>query len=300
MPVTQAVGERLPFGLQPDIDRTLKTHTLSCMPESDDNPPEGGVILATEFVRHRNSLLVRGSFTDLFVDYYLHLADHHLKLPPEADARLKEGLVAMALHAASRPHQEIVAWTVNFQSPLLNLFLSGDNEDFTLVGRAFTENVRVAPQQLLYADVVRARGQPRRSAVDFEGETPFAAAEALYRQSEQREGRFFDLGADRFALLLQHPDCDGDWFASVSREDLAEIDARETVVPIERRRYTWACGCSDERLMRVLAPQMRADPDELFAGEETLHIQCPRCSARYTLTREALEAWISEHKSERS
>jgi molecular chaperone Hsp33 len=278
----------------PAFDKWRQSRTLRSMPETQTpTTEESGAIITTEFIRHRNALLVRGTFTDLFVDYYLHLADNGIRLPPGHDRILKEGIVAVALHAASRPQQEIVAWTVNFQDPLLNVFLSGDNEDFTVVGRVFADNVRVAPQQLIYADVVRKRGQPRRSAVDFQGSSPFSAAEALYRQSEQRIGRFFDLGSDRFALLAQHPDCDELWFESVDAAALSSIDDRETVVRIERRRYTWNCGCSEDKLMRVLSPQMRADPDELFAGEELIHVQCPRCAARYTITREAMEAWVA-------
>ena len=39
---------------------------------------------------------------------------------------------------------------------------------------------------------------------------------------------------------------------------------------------------------------MRSDAAELFGGEEKIEIRCPRCAARYTVTREAMEAFVAE------
>ena len=50
------------------------------------------------FVRHRNTLMVRANFTDIFTDHYLHLADHKLKPAPDLDLKLKELLVALTLY----------------------------------------------------------------------------------------------------------------------------------------------------------------------------------------------------------
>ena len=267
-------------------------------PSEDSTVP--GALVRVEFVRHRNALLVRADFAELFTDYYLHLNEHGIRLDSWQDHRLKEGIVAIALHAASRPHQEILAWTVNFQQPGLNLFLGADNEDFSVVGRAFAENVRELEHQILHSEVVRRRKESRRSSVNFEGESPLRAAEALYRQSEQRPAKYFHTGGDAYALLLEHPDCDASWFREMDGQRILTIDADETVVGIEKRVYRWECGCSDVKLMRVLAPQMRANADELFAGEEILQVQCPRCAARYALTREAMGAWMCEEAKKQS
>lgn len=48
-------------------------------------------------------------------------------------------------------------------------------------------------------------------------------------------------------------------------------------------------------MMEVLAPVMRSDPEGLFGDAETVQIQCPRCAARHTITREALEAFVARH-----
>jgi molecular chaperone Hsp33 len=64
---------------------------------------------------------------------------------------------------------------------------------------------------------------------------------------------------------------------------------------LERRVYRWHCGCNQDRIMEVLAPAMRQDPQALFENDERIEVRCPRCAARYTITREAMEAFVSKN-----
>ena len=43
---------------------------------------------------------------------------------------------------------------------------------------------------------------------------------------------------------------------------------------------------------------MAEKADTLFEGEETIRIHCPRCGARYTITREAMEARLAADKKD--
>jgi molecular chaperone Hsp33 len=239
-------------------------------------------------------LLARADFGDLFVDYYLHLADQQIRHVPEHDAMFKRALAGFVLHCASRPWNELTAWTINFQQPLVNFFLAGDNETGAVVGRVFDDNVRVLPQNLFYADVVRGRQPKRRSTVSFTGDDPLAAVDAFYRQSEQRGARYFQLAEESFVMVTEHPDCDLEWFQRLTSEQVRDIDQHETVVLMERRIQRWHCGCNQQRMLEVLAPAFQSGPDELFEGDEKLEIRCPRCGARHTVTREALEAFVAK------
>lgn len=264
------------------------------MPET--TPPDAadaGLEIRTHFVRHRNALLARADFGDLFVDYYLHLSRHGIKVAPEHDALFKRTLAAFALHCASRPRNELTAWTLNFQQPLVNLFLVADHETGAIAGRAFDENVKVGPENLFFADVVRGRGEKRRSAVTFTGADPIAAVEKFYAQSEQRGARYFQLGEEEFAMLSEHPDCDLPWYGALTPDGVKTLADTETLVLLERRVFRWHCGCNQARMLEVLAPTMRQDPDGLFAGEPKVEIRCPRCGARHTVTREAMEAFVA-------
>lgn len=250
--------------------------------------------MRTYFVRNRNALLARADFGDLFVDYYLHLSANQIRVAPEHDAMFKRALAAFTLHCASRPWNEMTAWTINFQAPLVNLFLTGDNETGAVTGRVFDENVKEGPENLFFADVVRGNLPKRRSMVSFEGSDPVTAVEKFYSQSEQRGARYFQLGDEEFVMVSEHPDCDLTWFNGLTTDALRTLDQTETLALMERRIQRWHCGCNQQRMMEVLAPTMRQDPEALFGDDQKLEIRCPRCGARHTITREAMEAFVAK------
>lgn len=263
------------------------------MPSIEPDSNQGQEI-TTSFVRYRNALLARGDFGPLYIDYYLHLADNDLQPEPHHDRIFKGALAAFLLHCSARPRNELIAWTLNFQDPLFNLFLVADNELGTVAGRIFTQHIKQGDHNLFFSETVAGKNPVRRSAVNFQGSDPFQAAERFYEQSEQRPARYFQLAGEEFAVLCSHPDCDTPWFDSVGTEGIREIDETETVAPLERRFYRWHCGCNQNRILKVLEPSMRENPEELFGDEEALRVECPRCAGRYTITREAMEAHLDK------
>jgi molecular chaperone Hsp33 len=266
------------------------------MSRPQSTPPsekEAGLEVRTWFVRERNALLAQADFGPLYVDYYLHLADYGIKPEPEHDAMFKRALAGFVLHCASRPWNEMTAWTINFQRPLVNLFLAGDNEDGSVTGRVFTDNVKEMPENLFFADVIRGKGEKRRSSVSFAGNDPFVAFEEFYRRSEQRAARFFDLGEESFALMSEHPDCDLPWFEALTPAQVKGVHDDEETNVMERRIQRWHCGCNQSRMLQVLAPAYQADADGLFEDDPVIEIRCPRCASRHNVTREAMEAYVA-------
>ncbi|MFP4281984.1 MAG: Hsp33 family molecular chaperone HslO [Opitutales bacterium] len=251
---------------------------------------ESGITVRNTFVRHRNVLLSEADFGGLFVDYYLHLKDHDLRPDPSADALFKDLLTAFTLHCAARPRNEVLAWTIRYADPLLSFFFAGDTELDTVVGRVFTEGVREEGGSEMYQEVKRPGKPLHRSYVDFAGQGAIAPVERFYAQSEQRPGRLFLPPDDRGILLTAHPDYDEGWFAQLDDRTVAGLGADEEINLLETRAYRWWCGCSHGKILEVLLPVFQAQADELFAGDESIEVNCPRCAARYRVTREALEA----------
>lgn len=248
----------------------------------------------TYFVQERNALLARAEFGDLYVDYYLHQGQYGYHHEPEHDGMLKEALAALTLHCASRPWNEAWAWTIHFQQPLLNLFVTGDNRRGLIVGQIFTENVKDDGRNLFCADVLRERQDSRRSSVEFTGKEAFAIVEQFYARSEQRPARYFRLGSEDFVLISAQPGCDLEWLHGLDDDKVRALDDTETLSLLEKRAYRWGCGCSQERMFPILAPIMRTDPAGLFGEEDAIRLGCPRCGAQHLISRASLEAYVAE------
>jgi molecular chaperone Hsp33 len=259
---------------------------------NSDDPIEG-LEVRTYFVRGRNALVARADFGELYVDYYLHQGQHGYHHLPQHDQMLKEALAAITLHNASRPWNEASAWTIHFEDPLVNLFVTGDNRLSTVIGQIFTENVKEKGHNLFLADVVRGTETARRSAVEFESTTDlFRVVERYYAQSEQRPARYFRHSVEDFVMVSAQPGCDLAWFDSLDEDMVRRLDQEETLSLLEERRYRFECGCSQDRMFAVLAPIMRSNPEDLFGEDPLVRMSCPRCGARHTITREGLEAYM--------
>ena len=260
---------------------------------SDESDPPQGLEVRTYFVRERNALVARADFGELFVDYYLHLAQIDRQSRPAEDTMMKEALAALTLHCASRPRNETTAWTIHFSKPLVNVFVTGDNARGTVVGQVFTEDVKQDGRNLFMSDIVRGQTPVRRSVVELNDADIFPAVERYYDNSEQRPARLFRHGEEDFVMVTAHPDCDMAWFDSLNDAAIRTLDESETLTLLEKRFYRWECGCDARRMMDVLRPVMMRDADALFGDEPVIRMSCPRCGARHTITREAMEAHIA-------
>ena len=243
----------------------------------------------TYFVRAKNALVARGDFGPIYADLVLHEADWGLDYGPLEDP-LRDTLAALALHAASRPIAESSAWTLHFEDPLANIFATCDSACGTVVGTAFSENVKASGKNLFHAVRAAPRLPQRTSVTEFSGGSVFGAAEAFHAQSEQRSARYFRLAPEDIVMVQAQPDCDEEWLASLDLPAVAELDRELELSLLEKRFVKFACGCTHERMLDVLLPVMRSDPDGLFGEGETVRMRCPRCGARHKITREALEA----------
>ncbi|HKJ91359.1 MAG TPA: Hsp33 family molecular chaperone HslO [Oceanipulchritudo sp.] len=264
-------------------------------PASQPSPLTGpGHRIENRFVRGRNVLLASADFSGLFADTREHFDNYGFELPADIFGLFTEFLAGFTLHAASHPRNEVLAWTVHFQDPPLNIFLAGDTELSTVAGRIFTEGLREEPCNMFYQDLVVRGKPPHRSIVPFEGTSARGSIEFFYSQSEQRPGRFFHLGGQQYALASAHPDYDRAWFRNLTAEALPDLDSREILSLIETRDFRWYCGCHYQKILEVLSGPMRDDPGALFGDEEAITVNCPRCAARYRVSREAMEACLRD------
>lgn len=246
----------------------------------------GRAIVEARFVREHNALLCAGDFGPMFMDFYLHLGQNGVVLSGGSDEQLKLLLVAVTLHAATRPHAETWAWTLHLEREKLNLFALAENPTGHVVGQLFDEKVRSTGADVLHVEMATAGGVRRRSVVDLSGgEGILGVAEAYYRQSEQRPARYFDLGNEAFSIVAAQPDCDLDWLENVPSEEVAQRWNNARQDPLETRGYEFCCGCSPERIAEAISPALRGDLDGVFQGEDVIRVGCPRCGAKHEIGR---------------
>jgi len=247
---------------------------------------EDAAAVICRFVRGRNALLAVADFGPVFMDCYLHLGRTNVVLAHGVDEKLKLQLASLALHAATLPRAVTCAWTLHLEEEGLNLFTVAENPTGRLTGQVFADNVRSVGGNILHAETVVAGGVRRRSSVEFSGSDMLRAAEAYYRQSEQRPARFFALGGDEFAVLAAQPDCDVEWLESVETEEVQSLAGGDGRDPLETRLFRFECGCTPARLAAAIGPALGEGMDEVFAGDSHLQVDCPRCGLRHELARQ--------------
>ena len=250
--------------------------------------PEDFTTIESVFVRHRNALLLRGRFTQLYIDYYLHLMRHGIRHAAEFDQMLKDALAMMVLHLVARPWAETTAWTANLRIPSVNLFVTGGSVQEIVTGRVFTEGIREPERNFFHAQTTSPNlTQAHTSTLEVIGEDPVAWIAQYYGQSEQRPARAFRLHDENFALIAAQPGCDLPWLETLDEEAVSQIDATQQTHLLETRRFRFECGCTLEKILPILGG-WKTRLDDLFGDAESIHIQCPRCAAKYLVTRDML------------
>ena len=251
-------------------------------------PAEDFTVVESIFVRHRNALVLRGQFTPIYTDYYLHLMQHGIRHPAELDQMLKDALAMLTLHLVARPWAETIAWTANLRAPRMNLFVTGGSVDEAITGRIFTEDVREPDRNFFYSQTTETgQTEPRTSTMEVDGKDPVAWISQFYTQSEQRPARAFRLDDENFVLIAAQPDCDIAWFEALDEEAVAKIDTTEETKILETRRFRFHCGCTIERILPIIGG-WKDRLDDLFEDSDFIKIQCPRCAAKYKVTRDML------------
>ena len=84
--------------------------------------------------------------------------------------------------------------------------------------------------------------------------------------------------------------CDEAWLEALTQADLADLGEREHLTLLETRGYVFDCGCAAERLYPLIARLPEEDLTFVFEDGVAV-IQCPRCGARYHVTRERFDDW---------
>jgi molecular chaperone Hsp33 len=202
---------------------------------------------------------------------------------------MRKTLAGATLQLALLPPDQYCSWTFNIDELRLNLFVAGDNNEFQLTGRIYSENVKTSGTSRLFFESQRPKHKPAQSVVDFMGVDVVEAFREYYRRSLQTRATIFEVDEDDFILVQGLPNVDREWFEGLEAGAVrAWVD--RGLEPIEQRTYTFACGCNIDRINNAVRSMFSGRIEELFDGQDTVDIQCPRCGRGWSLQRRDIEA----------
>lgn len=255
---------------------------------SDKTPP--GVVQVDRFSdRTHAALIALGTFEPLFRAYLDHARRWDEVPDGLTEVMMRQGLAAAALHLSCRPRDELMGWTLSIQEPPINIFLGGDAQQETIVGRAFQEHVQEAPHNRLYVQTRRPGAALRDSVIDVTGLDLLGVFEQYYARSEQAPARFFEYDDGTFIMVLGLPGLDRAWLDALDREAARAYVEQSALTELDHRAVRFACGCGPERIARVLQAAYVDDLDGLFQGDPQVEVECPRCGHRWLIGRAAVE-----------
>ena len=248
--------------------------------------PLGQARLRRFLDRENNMTYTDGVFTALFQAYQDHVRRWELHADGLTLALMRETLAAGSLHLASRPLDETFGITVNISTPPVNLFVTGDAWDATVTGRAFVEGVKTSETGRFFMQARRRRSEPVMSAIDVKGLDVLGMFEEYYSRSEQNPARFYDLEEDRFLMVLSLPDGDKKRILRMERDEARDLAGGSGQL-LGERLVQFRCGCNPDRIVGALRSIYGEDGGDLFLASSEVEAHCPRCGARWPVSRES-------------
>jgi molecular chaperone Hsp33 len=243
--------------------------------------------------RKRDVFLSAGDFRPLHLDLDLHLLSIGVSHDPFVLKLLQDGLSALALYQVSRPRFETFGWTISLQSPRVNLFFTGSTKECTVVGRAFLEGVQPASKNLFFTQVSRPFGELQTSSVEVRGTDVWSIVEQYSMKSDQHLIRYFRREDERVALVIPFPDADRDWLKRARAEEVFELEKSGDLKVLSDHLVRFHCGCDGEKINEIIARLYRERPEDLFRGEPSVEVECPRCGAKYGISRGCFDKALS-------
>ncbi len=238
----------------------------------------------------RRIIISIGDLTDFLNAHEQHVKDWGEDLDGLTETMIKQGLAGGVIHLSNAPRDESFGLTVHIETPSLNIFIAGDSPHSIVTGRTYTHGVKEEQSTRLYMQSSRPKREPTQTILAVDGFDVLNFYQAYYLNSEQRLARFYDLEDGRYMQVISLPGTDPDFFEALDRDKaLALLDEKPSL--LEERTFFFQCGCTPEKMFRVLRTMFEDRPEDLFMGETSIETSCPRCGRRWQVTREEFDSY---------
>ncbi len=257
-------------------------------------PPErvGEAIVVRRIDHQRDILLCTADVTGMVDAYRDHARRWENPIDGLDETFMSQGLAATTLHLSCRPGGELVGFTINIRRPPTNIFITGDSGERIVTGRTFSNNVKTGDSSRLFVQTSRAGESVSQSTIDVEGLDVFLMFEDYYSRSEQTIARFFELETHKALMVFGLPEVDEDWLEDLSRSRALELCGL-ALKELDTLVYRFQCGCNPRKILEVVS-SIYENSEELFEGEDSLEVTCPRCGRHWQISRADYDAMHQE------
>lgn len=247
-----------------------------------DSVASGEALVRRYMDDEHEAIIARCDFTSLFAAWLDHVRLWESEPDGLSAVLMRQALGGAALYLSSRPRDESIAWTLNLERPPTNVFVTGSSSSCTVTGRVFTENVATADGSRLFVQSTRGSGRDFTSVIDVEGVDLLEIFEQYCRRSDQAAARFFEVSDEDYLMVARLPvDEDDGWIETLDRDGaLARL---HEIRLLDERRFWFQCGCNPEKIFRTVRRLYEGRPGELFQGEESVQVSCPRCGRNWRI-----------------
>lgn len=237
-------------------------------------------------------MLMEADCRPLFNGFDQWVMDHDL---PRADAvalELLRGLIgAVCTWVTFQPNDSMAAWTIALPDLSSRIFVAADASERNCVARWSPYGARGGPERPLFDAQLRRRSAAvQQSTIDPSGTTAVGLLAEFFARSQQNPGRyFFDPKRGIAQLLVAIADHDLAWLRELDSVPEGEL-IPEGHLPERRPLHhpqllNYACGCTPERIRRVLLAAAGDHVTSIFGNEAEVEVECPRCGRSLVLRR---------------
>ncbi len=234
-------------------------------------------------------MVVVGDAGELFrgMDIY----NRHFGIAPvdDADARdFKRLLTAAGLAAVSLSDRESWGWNLSLPDRQMGFFVAAEPEGM-LCGCLHPTTRK---QQLGFVQRQKAGEDLTQSHFTPQGSDVVHAVERYFVECEQVQVRVAANEQGLGALVRAMPGGRLDELASLSDDELIER-CRKLAKDGEMKGMGevllfYECRCDDEMILSMITNLPADQREELWRGQDALHIECPRCGRGYTMKKQGL------------
>ncbi len=238
---------------------------------------------------NRGLLVVLGEFPEILVSKQLYEQRHHI--PPvtgPSGKTLERVLATAALAAVSLADRESWGWTLTMPDSPLGCFCGVEPEGM-ICGRT-----RPADPNRTAVYVQRQKGQAPLTQSHYQIETDdvVEAMETYFDRAQQTWTRIALDHTGSGALIQAMPDADIGELDLIDRSELLDrcrsIEAAGQLESLDEVVLFYECRCDDKMILDMLTSLPAPQREELWGGESSLEIECPRCGRQYVIRRNAV------------